>query len=561
MKPTFGIGRTIRGARRTREILGVLVSYGFQNVIQELNLDDIYQKSKNFLTGGKVDATIARLPHAVRLRKAMEELGPTFVKLGQVLSLRPDLIPPEWADEFRKLHSTVEPVPFEKVRERLESEYGSRLNELFESIDEEPMAAASIAQVHRAVAKDGTEVVLKVLRPGIEEVLQSDMDILHWLAEFAEDHFSDLPYSPTEVVEQFADELEREVDLKQEGRACDRFNRNFEDNPEISFPRVYWDLTTQRVLAMEEVKGVLLSKIEDDELSDEDIEKVVANGTDAVFRQCLEIGFFHADPHPGNIFAMPGGKICFIDCGMVGHVDPNTQEQLADLVQGVIATDLDRVIEVVVGLGDADPAIADNRSFRADTWEFIARFENADLAQLDMGAMLQDFFDRIRRNHLRVPSDIVFLIKAITTIEGVGERLMPEFDIVNHVRPHVERLLRRRYGIRAIRHRLQHSLLGYAQMLEDIPKQIRSAFFGFRRNRVTINLEHRGLDRLTDTINRASGNIAHSVFVGSLILGSSILILADSVLGEPGLLSVFAWIGMAVAVTLTVIRIVGNKLW
>jgi ubiquinone biosynthesis protein len=561
MKPSFGIGRTIRGARRTREILGVLVSYGFQNVIQELNLDDIYQKSKNFLTGKKVDATIARLPHAVRLRKAMEELGPTFVKLGQVLSLRPDLIPPDWADEFRKLQSTVESVPFEKIRKQLESEYGSRLNELFESIDEEPLAAASIAQVHRAVAKDGTKVVLKVLRPGIEEVLQSDMDILHWLAEFAEDRFADLAYSPTEVVEQFAEELEREVDLKEEGRACDRFNRYFEENPDVSFPRVHWDLTTQRVLAMEEIHGILLSNMKDGDLSDEDIEKVVANGTDAVFRQCLEIGFFHADPHPGNIFAMPGGKICFIDCGMTGHVDPNTQEHLADLVQGVIAMDLDRVIEVVVALGDADPAIGENRSFRADTWEFIARFENVDLAKLDMGAMLQDFFERIRRNHLRVPADIVFLIKAITTIEGVGERLMPEFDIVGHVRPHVERLVRRRYGIKAIRHRFQHSLLGYLALVEDLPAQVRSIFFSFRRSRVTINLEHRGLDRLTDTINRASGNIAHSVFAGSLILGSSILILADSVLGEPGLLSVFAWLGLIAAVTLTVIRIVGNKLW
>lgn len=556
------ITRPIRDVRRLREILGVLIGYGFHEVIEEIGVTTMIERGKRLVRMKKpTDPEVKRLPQAVRLRKAMEDLGPTFVKLGQVLSLRPDLIPPDWAEEFGKLHSTVGPVPYEGIERRLKDAFGDDLDARFTHIERESMAAASIAQVHRATTVDGRDVVLKILRPGIEGVIASDINILRWLAEFAENQFEDMPYSPTEVVDQFEREIERELDLMHEGRAADRFNEDFADNPDVAFPIIIWECSTRTVLAMEEVHGTLLSSVTPGDLDRQTRKTVVENGTDAVFRQCLQTGFFHADPHPGNIFVEEGGRIRFIDCGMVGHIDPQTTELLAELVQGVIETDLDKVIEVVINLGDANPTKAEERPFRADVWEFIARFRNVTLERLDLGDMLEDFFERVRRNKLRVPSDIVFLIKAITTIEGVGERLLPEFDIVGKVKPHVERLVRQRYGIRAIRRRLRDSMFGYARALEELPGQIRTIFFGIRRNRMTINLEHRGLRELEETIDRASSNIAHSVFVASLILGSAILILSDSVMGEPGWLSIIAGVGLFCAIGLTVFRAISRRLW
>lgn len=563
MRSPLAIRRTIQNARRVQEIVTALARYGFNDAVQELELDRLVQRGKDLLrfrrAGSQLPPEIVRVPQAVRLRKVLEDLGPTFVKLGQVLSLRPDLIPQEWADEFRKLQSDVPPVAFEQIMRVLEAEFPGKITSTFRHIEEIPIAAASIAQVHRAVLADGSAVVLKVLRPGVRDILQTDMRILRYLAEFVEEHFANLGYSPTAVVDQFEKELRRETNLILEARATDRLRRAFLDNENVSFPKVYWEATTSSVMALEEIHGVLLSKVQPGQLSDHERRQIVANGADAVFRQCLEIGFFHADPHPGNIFAMPGGKICFIDCGMTGHIDPITAQRLADLVQGVIAGELDRVIHTALALGDADPSMADNRAFRADVWEFISRFEAESFEHLDMGDLLRTFFDKIREHKLHVPSDLVFLIKAITTIEGVGEQIAPEFDIVHHVRPHVERLVRRRYGIGALRRRLTNSVMGYAELLEDIPRQVESLFYDLRRKRFTVNLEHRGLEGLTNTIEHASGNVAHAVFLAAVIMGSSILVLADSIRGEPGILTTFAGIGFVMAVALALGRVVSRR--
>ena len=531
MEPNTAIGRTLFQAQRTREILAVLIRYGFAGVVRDLGLDRLIERGRRLLGRTPEADDSRREPQPVRLRKAMETLGPTFIKMGQVLSMRPDLIPPEWANEFAKLQDEVPPADPDAVKQRLRDEFGDTFNTHFTHFEAEPFAAASIAQTHRAQLNTGEDVVLKVLRPGIHDVINADMSILRTLAKWAENYFAELGYSPVEVVDQFDRELRKEVDLRHEARSIERMTNSFTDTPQILFPTVHWDATTDNVLTMNEVKGTPLSKMQPGQFSDAQRRQMVMHGADAVFRQCLEVGFFHADPHPGNIMALDDGRICFIDCGMVGNIDPGTQHQLADLVHGVLDGDLDRVTEITLALGDADPNLIEDRQVRADIWEFIAQFQTTRLDQLDMGAMLQEFFQKIRRHHLQCPADLVFLVKALTTIEGVGERIAPEFDLVGYVQPHVERLLKRRYGIRALRRRLRQSMFDYAELAEMLPRQIGSLVYSLRRNRMTVNLEHRGLNELTHTIEHASRNIASALILAALLVGSSILILADTAAG------------------------------
>ncbi len=416
------LNQTIRHVRRYAEIVHVLARYGFADVVQELGLDRLLERGMAAVGAGKLAPEFEHLPRAARLRQAMEELGPTFVKLGQLLSTRRDLVPQEWADEFTKLQDNVPPVPFGQIAEVLKAEFGQRQAELFKEIEHEPIGSASMAQVHRAVLADGTSIVLKILRPGIREVTQTDMEVMRTLAEFAEARLSNLGYSPIEVVNEFARELEREVDLRHEGRSTERLRRQFVLDESVSFPKVYWEATTGSVLALEEIRGVLLSRLKEGDLTPEEQRLVVANGAKAVLRMCLDIGFFHADPHPGNLFAMPGGKVCFIDCGMTGQLDETTTYQLADLVLGVVQADSEKVLGVVADLADVDPIKLEDRGLRSDVRDFIAHFQNTPLDQLNMADLLEEFFQKLRAHHLRCPGDLVLLIKALATIEACCSR-------------------------------------------------------------------------------------------------------------------------------------------
>jgi ubiquinone biosynthesis protein len=524
--PVPHINRFFRTAKRYQEILTVLVNYGFKDVIAETGLDE-WVGLKRVLKSDKVKGETASESRAVRLRLALEELGPTFIKLGQVLSTRPDLVPIEWANEFKKLQDDVPSIPFDEIRERLEQELPGKLDTLFTNIEETPLAAASLSQVHRATLASGESAVIKVLRPGTRATIEADMEVLSSIAHFVERHFAELGYSPTEVVHEFSRQLAKEVDLTREGQSTERLQQYFADDERVKFPRVYWDATTPNVLTMEEIRGTRFSHLNVDELTPERRRTIVAIGADAVFRQCLEFGFFHADPHPGNLFLIEGDRVAFIDCGMVGQLDRRTSEQLADLVAGVVTGDLERVIGVSIALTNADPTIAEDRRFRSETNEFIGQFQQAKLERLDMGKLLDEFFLLLRNYRIRCPSDLVFLIKAITTIEGVAVAIDPDFDPSEHVKPYVEDLISNRYGFAAIRHRFHKAIIRYADLIEQLPIDIGYLTNQLRANRFSINLEHRRLDRLTETVEHASRNVAHSLIIAALLIGSSILILAS----------------------------------
>ncbi len=540
------ITRTIRNTRRVAEIIKVLTKFGFRQLVQDTGLNRLLGGTKEELDtpAGTSDET---LPRPVRVRMVLEELGPTFIKLGQILSTRPDLIPPEWANEFKKLQDDCQQVPFAEIYHVLTLEFPGRLELLFGAVEETPLAAASIAQVHRATMKDGTPVVVKVIRPGARELIEEDMSLVESLAQLLEQYFSDLGYSPTAVAKEFSRELLKEINLIIEGQSTERLRRYFEGDDNISFPKVYWPATTRNVLTMQEIRGRLLATVAPQELSAAERRAIVANGTDAVFKQCLRFGFFHADPHPGNIFLLSGSRLCFIDCGMTGQLDRKTTEQLINLVAGVVKGDIDRLCRVVIELTEVDPRVTDSRDFRLELRHLTDHFRDTDLQHMNITGLLSDFFGMLQRFRIQCPGDLMLLTKALTTIEGVAAHFDPTFDVLAHVEPQIQEIVLNRHSMRAIRNRIYKTLTSSFEILEDLPGDLQRFLDHARHSRFTLNLELKRIEHLSEQLDTSSRLMGIAMIISALIVGSSILILADRMSRQPGFIGTLGLLGLLLA--------------
>lgn len=541
------IKKTIRNTKRFAEIVKVLSKFGFRQLVIDTGLNRLLGQNKNDLELELEDTSGGSLPAQVRLRMVLEELGPTFVKLGQLLSTRPDLIPPEWAEEFKKLQDNCKQVPFSEIYDVLDLEFPGRLSLLYSYIEEEPLAAASIAQVHRATMADGTDVVLKVLRPGARALIEEDMDLVEMLAQLLQQYFSDLGYSPTAVAKEFSRELHKEINFIIEGQSTERLGRYFEDDDNVKFPKIYWSATTRNVLTMERIDGRLLSSVPPESLSAGDRREIVANGTDAVFKQCLRFGFFHADPHPGNIFLLPENKLCFIDCGMTGRLDRKTSEQLINLVAAIIKADIDRLCRVVLELTNVNPSIVESREFRLELRHLTGQFQGANLQQLNITGLLSDFFAMLQRFHIQCPSDLMLLTKALTTIEGVAEQFDPDFDVLAHVEPQIQEIVMKRYSMGAIKARIGKTVTDSLELIEDLPGDLQRFLDHAKHSRFTLNLELMRIEHLSERIDTSSRIMGIAMIIAALIVGSSILILADRMSREPGFIGTLGIIGLILA--------------
>ena len=559
--PLSNIKTTVRSAKRYTEIASVLFKYGFSDILATTGLSRFLKNNDEENTSQTTQkksskekehiSAIAELPRPVRLRRAMEDLGPTFIKLGQILSTRGDLLDDEWINEFKKLQDECSPFEYKEAQKILKEEFGDHRKTLFKYISPTPLAAASMAQVHRATMSNGDKVVIKILRPHIRQTLNADMNILETLAQVIEKHYESLGFSPTEVIAEFAAELHKEADLTNEGRSCDRLSQYFAENDNVNFPKIYWQATTRNVITMQEVTGLRLSQYKHGMLKPAILHKVMENSADAVFQQCLEYGFFHADPHAGNIFASPNGSVWFIDCGMTGQIDKRTAEQLGDLISGVIAQNVDKVIHVVATLADIDPDIAEQRKFRADVSEFIGHFKINNVSELNLSSLLGEFFQLLRKYNVQCPSDLVFLIKAMTTIEGVAEQLDPTWDLVGYVEPHIEKLVRQRVSMSAIKQRISRTLLKYIDFIEEAPSDMLGLLNHLRHNQFKINFELKKLEKLDNTIEHASRSTSQAVIIASLIISSSLLILSDRIAQGTGYLLALGIIGFLLAGTMS----------
>ena len=520
------ISRTYRHMERYGEILTVLFKYGFGDLISSLKIEQYLDLGRRVFSG-KDRERLDTLSRPERLRMALEELGPTFIKLGQVLSARADLLPEEFIRELTKLQDDVPPVPYVEVEKVLSTALKDTRKDLFRDVEHEPLAAASIGQVHLAHLVDGEVVAVKVQRPGIRKTVEVDLEILFHLATLMEKHLEGWEFRrPTKVVEEFAHIMGRELDYTVEAANMEHFAHLFLDDPTVYVPKVFREATTSRVLTMEYIDGIKSSSLDLLRSRGYDLVEIAHRGGDLILKQIFVHGFFHADPHPGNVLILPQNMICFLDMGMVGRLERESREDLADLLMGLAKRDASAVTDALLTITswDAEP---DRRILERDVSEFMDRHFYKPIRELEFGKLIHQLFEIASRHHLRLPPDILFLIKVFNTLESLGRGLDPEFDIIERTRPFVEQVQRERFHPR----RLAEDFVGYSSQIlrlaRTLPGDVQATLKLVRQGRLQIGFEHKGLNALLTTLDRTSNRLAFAVVIAALIIGSSLVIHAD----------------------------------
>jgi ubiquinone biosynthesis protein len=521
--------------RRYSEIVSVLVKYGFVDVVDALHLRPYVAAGRRVLSAIGHDGH-PEPSRAVRLRLTFEELGPTFIKFGQALSTHPDLFPPDVIAELALLQDSVAPLQAGVAEQAIEEALGGEIRDLFREFDPEPLAAASIAQVHKATLHSGEVVAVKVRRPGIEAVIEADLAILADLAALAERYLPDSTlYSVGDLVAEFARTIRREQDLVREGRLIERVASQFAGDPTVRFPRIYWPLTTSAVLTMEFLDGVKVSAVGTDQAPDLDPRLVARRGADAVFRQILVNGLFHADPHPGNILVLPGSVVAFVDFGIVGRINRQMRDWLADTIMAIHAHDAERLAEIVVHVATPLRPV-DMAELSRDIDEMLDVHADLALGELSLTALFASITTAMARHRLKLPADLLLLIKSVTTIEAVGRQLDPTFKTVENAAPFVESLLEQKHSPTALAIRTADAGRDVLRALRTLPANVAEITRKIRTDGMQVQFVHRNLDFFVREMDRSSNRLSFAVVIAAIVIGSSIMVHAavgPRVLGYP----------------------------
>jgi ubiquinone biosynthesis protein len=517
------VSRTYRNISRYRQILAVLFRYGFESLIDRLHLGQYLDIGIRMISR-KPRERFDVLSRYERLRMTFEELGPTFIKMGQILSTRPDLIPVEFIRELEKLQDNVPPFPFSQVKEIVERELRASLTDTFLHFHESPLAAASIAQVHRAQLKTGEEVIVKVQRPGMRKIIDVDLEIMFHLAALAEKYIEELEiYRPTRIVEEFAVTLEKEINFNIEASYVERFARQFLGNENIYVPRIFRQLTTEHVLTMEYVEGIKVSDITSLDQRGFDRKTIASRGADLMLEQIFVNGFFHADPHPGNVCVLPGNVICYLDFGMMGHVDQKSRHNFATILYGYVLRDESKIATATLKIVEWENE-PDRHALERDIASFMELHLYKPLKEIRMGYLLQEFLGLFVRHRLRLPPDIFLMVKALTEVEGVGLLMDPDFDMAERVAPFIKRLQMERMQPKRLLGDFIESGGALVQLLKSIPEDLHDILTQIKQGKSRVRFEHRGLENFIFEMDRSSNRIAFSLIIASIIIGSSLII-------------------------------------
>jgi len=548
-----GLFSTARELSRLREISSVFVRHGLGDLVRRAGIVTLLERAGQVLQWGEA-REVAHLEPQQRARLAFEELGPTFVKLGQMLSTREDLLPPAWTTELARLHGHVAPVPFEDLLPQVEQALGRSPFEVFDNLEREPYFAASIAQVHRATLASGTPVVLKIRRPGIEAKIDADLGILEYLASLVEQEIPEVRrYRPVQVIGQLRASLERELDLVVEARNTERFARNFADDLDILVPRVYWEWTSSAMNVQEHIEGIRGDDLAAIDNAGLDRKALAARGADAVLKMILVDGFFHADPHPGNVIYLPGNRIALIDFGMVGRLSPVRRRQIVDLLAGLARQDEETMLEVLLEWRGDD--FVDETRLATDLGEFAFDYADVQLKDLKIGVLLHRVSAILREHSIMLPVDLTLLFKALISLEGLGHQYDPEFRLSERVKPFLDRATRERYQPAGAARRAQETLSDFFGLLTSMPHDLARLVKDARHGRMRVDLDLKRLDSFGHRLHSAINRATIGIMTASLVVGSSIVMTVSegpTLFGVP-LLTFFGLVGYLIAFV--------NSLW
>ncbi len=519
---------------------------GFEEIVEQLHFHTPLLLNKATLEKQKKSTT--DIP--VRLRRIMENAGGSLVKVGQMLSLRADLIPQEYCDEFAKLQDSVKPFPFAQVKNILESEYKKPLKDVFKEFEEKPLASASVGQVHKARLKSGEFVAVKIQRPDIKRIFEADIDLLKYIAEEAEKYLPQLkPFKPKKIVEEFEKYTEKELDYLAEAKNIEIFYEKYKYSPKIKIPKVYSEYTTHKIIVMEFIDGRKISEI--DSLTKEEKKKITLVVYKSFIEQIFDMHIFHADPHPGNIFLMKNGKIAFLDFGIVGRLSPDLRENIEYMLVGLVKGDLDLLVQSFLGLGMVEDI--DEQKFKEDLFEAWAEYHGSSLKQINMKRFFETTFDLGRKYNIEFPHNFVLLVKAVVTIEGFAKQLYPEANFIEICKPQVEHLIKEEKNPKNIYHALKKGAFEFATTFRKFPQDLRTLVHLLKTGtKVKVEIDHKELNDLTVELDRSSNRLTFGIIIGGLFITTGLLIVADM---SPKLfgLPIYAWVTSIMILMLSLI--------
>ncbi|GAQ95464.1 ubiquinone biosynthesis protein [Thermodesulfovibrio aggregans] len=525
----FKIKKTYYSAKRFQEIVNVFIKHGFGQIIDQIHLGRFIALKKRIKTFGRWPYYKITAPE--RLRIAFEELGPTFIKLGQLLSSRPDLVTIAYAQEFKKLQDRVAPFESEKIYEVIEKELGVSIEKVFHSINPEPIGSASIAQVHEAVLKDGKEVIVKVRRPGIKQQIMLDLTILHNLAKLIEKYIPESKiFDPIGIVEEFSRAITKEIDFRREASNAIVFRENFKDSPNVYIPYVFKEFTTEKILVMEKVKGVRIDDVESLNKKGFNIERLLNNLIEMYFKQIFDHGFFHADPHPGNILVMDNSSIALIDFGIVQRIDEEFKEIYANIALAIINQNTDKLINEYLKLGIIPEEIDKEklkRELKEDLEDLLFPLYTYKIEEIRISELIESIMKVALKHRLRFLPELLLIDKVLIMLEGLTRELCPKISIIELLKPYAKKIISKRLQPDFYLKKTLKALNEFKEAAVNIPFQLKTLLRKAVKDEITIRMYHVNLPEFIKDIDKASNKISFALIVSAMILSSAIMHAAE----------------------------------
>ncbi len=526
MKETSKQGNNSSLIRRYREVIRVLVKYGFEDLIAHPPFNRLLPKSKQWIPsrGGR---PIFEYTRYERIRMVCEELGTTFIKFAQIAANRPDLLPEELIAELEHFHDHAPTVPEAEIREVFVKEFGKPPEALFKNFDYQPIAAASMAQVHRATLLGDKEVVLKVQRPGIRDMIEKDIAILKQMAHLIETYFPQYAaFQPKELVTMFETSIRKELRFTVEASNLSRFQENFKLHPAIYVPDWFPEYTTDRILCMEYIDGIKINDLEALKAIGMTGPELALKGINLYYEQVFVHGFFHADPHPGNIFVLSDKRVCFVDYGMMGNILDNDKEHMATLLLAIAEQDVQGLKKALL-LFTREEAFEEEKDLEYDIVEFLSSYSEMSIDQIEGAEVMEGLNRMFFKYKIRIPANLLLLLKALIIIEGVGLMLDPKYNIVKNIEPFVRRLLSQKFNSKKITQSVVKTIGDLTRMAVNLPEDVEQVIHKLREGKLQIEFEHKGLEPLYRKMETISNRIAFTLLLTALIIGSSLIVIAD----------------------------------